>query len=277
MPASINSSTFETLKDEAMDYEAIESMLREVGRYQLEGFRKLQKDEVHVKEGGSHGLSVVTEYDLESERRVHDFLHARFPGDSFLGEEHGNVRRDPSRYWILDPIDGTSNFTQGIVYWGPTLCLWDAEGPAAGWIYFPALDEMFHARRGEGATRNGAPIRASTVAEYSDLCTVATTSRLHRRYRLAVPAKHRVLGSLVVNLAYLASGAFAACYCRANVWDVAAGILLAKEAGAVIETKPELSSIDLAALDPARPASLTVLGKANTKLPSLDTYLIPIT
>lgn len=260
-----------------MDVTFIEALLRDVGAYQLEGYRRLQATDVHIKDGGSYGLSVVTEYDEESERRIHDALARSFPRDSFLGEEHGNVRRDPRRYWILDPIDGTSNFTQGVVYWGPTLCLWDGGGPAAGWIYLPATDELFHARRGEGAFLNGRRIQTSAVTEYSDLSTVATTSRLHRRARLAAPAKHRILGSLVVNLAYLARGTFAAAYCRANVWDVAAGVLIAREAGAVIDCEPALESIDPGAIDAAHPVSLTVHARANARLPPLRDLILPIT
>jgi myo-inositol-1(or 4)-monophosphatase len=259
-----------------MDHASIESFLRDLGSYQLEGYRKLQRGDFQVKEDASYGLSVVTEYDVESERRVRAFLEERFPGDSFLGEESGNVRRDPGRYWILDPIDGTSNFTQGIVYWGPTLCFWDARGPAAGWIHMPAVGELFSARRGEGAYLDGARIHGSSVTAYSDLTTVATTSRLHRRMRLAVPAKHRVLGSLVVNLAYLASGTFAAVYCRGNVWDIAAGVLIAREAGAIVECRPGLETVRLPAIEPGASPSIAVHGRANAALPGLEGYMIPV-
>jgi fructose-1,6-bisphosphatase/inositol monophosphatase family enzyme len=123
---------------------------------------------------------------------------------------------------------------------------------------------------------NGQRIRSSRVTEYSDLCTVATTSRLHRRFRLSVPAKHRILGSLVVNLAYLATGTFAACFCRANIWDIAAGVLIAREAGAVVDCRPEISSIDIASIDVKNTTSLTVFGRANAHLPSLEGYLVPL-
>jgi myo-inositol-1(or 4)-monophosphatase len=258
-----------------MDTASIESFLRDLGSYQLEGYRKLQGGGFQVKDDASYGLSVVTEYDVESERRVRAFLEERFPGDSFLGEESGNVRRDPKRYWVLDPIDGTSNFTQAVVYWGPTLAFWDARGPAAGWIHMPAVGQLFSARRGEGAFLNGERIRSSAATEYSDLTTVATTSRLHRRMRLAVPAKHRILGSLVVNLAYLASGTFAAVYCRGNVWDIAAGVLIAREAGAVVECRPELETLDLPAVEPGKSPSVTIHGRANRGLPGLEGYLLP--
>lgn len=257
-------------------FNAVETFIRGLGEYQLEGFRKLRTADIQVKEGGSHGLSVVTEYDVETERRTSRFIEENFPGDSFLGEETGNMLRDPARYWILDPIDGTSNYTQGVVYWGPSLCFWDAGGPAAGWIYMPAVDELFHARRGEGAWLNGKRIRSSRVTEYSDLCTVATTSRLHRKMRLAAPAKHRILGSVVVNLAYVASGAFAAAYARAHVWDLAAGILIAREAGAIVDCRPAVEEIRPSEITPERLSAITVFARANRDLPPLDGFLVPV-
>jgi myo-inositol-1(or 4)-monophosphatase len=259
-----------------MDHAPIESFLRELGSYQLEGYRKIRRGDYEVKEDASYGLSVVTEYDIESERRVRDFLEERFPGDSFLGEESGNVRRDPARYWVLDPIDGTSNFTQGIAYWGPTLAFWDARGPAAGWIHMPALGQVFSARRGEGALLDGGRIASASVTEYSDLTTVATTSRLHRRMRLAVPAKHRILGSLIANLAYLASGTFSAVYCRGSIWDIAAGVLIAREAGAVVECSPEIETLELSTIEPGTSPSITVHGRANPNLPGLEGFLLPV-
>jgi myo-inositol-1(or 4)-monophosphatase len=259
-----------------MDMKRIEALLREIGRYQVEGYQKLQHADVKIKTDSSYGLSVVTEYDVESERRVFEFLSKEFPGDSFLGEENGNVRKDPQRYWVLDPIDGTSNFTQGVVYWGPTLAFCDKDGPAMGWIYLPAIDQMFHARRGEGAYLNGKRIHSSTATEYSDLTTVATTSRFHRSLRLTAPAKHRILGSLVANLAYLATGTFAASFARANVWDIAAGILIAREAGAIVDCRPEFSSIDLSSIDTKNRVSLTLYGRANKALPSLEEFFAPV-
>jgi myo-inositol-1(or 4)-monophosphatase len=255
---------------------AIEGLLREVGAFQLEGYRSLGPGGIEVKEDAGHGMSVVTRFDVETERRVQAFLEGLFPGDSFLGEELGAVRRDPSRHWILDPIDGTSNFTQGIPFWGPYLALWDDRGPARAWIHLPALGQMFRAERGGGAFLDGRPIHTSRVTEYSNLATVATVSRMHRRFRLTCPAKHRILGSIVANLAYLASGTFAAIYCRGSLWDIAAGILIAREAGAVIETDPPLESLRPAELEPGRSPSVAVWGTANPELPPFRRYLEPL-
>ena len=256
------------------DNSAIESLLRDVGRYQLEGFRNLGETDITIKDDASHGYSVVTEYDIETERRVFEFVTANFPGDSFLGEENGNVARDPQRYWVLDPIDGTSNFTQGVPFWGPSLAFCDAAGPERGWVYFPALDQMFSAVRGQGAFLDGRRIHTSSVEEYSNLCTVGTVSRLHRKFRLRCPAKHRILGSIIVNLCYVATGSFAATYFRGNVWDLAAGLVIAREAGAVIDTDPDVDSLDLTKITPgASSPSVTTYVMANDRLPHFGQYL----
>jgi len=264
---------------EAIDNRAIEQIFREIGADQLRGYRTMEKKNISVKEDRDHGFSVVTEYDIQSERRMQAFLEERFPGDSFLGEELGNRKRDTGRYWIFDPIDGTSNFTQGIPFWGPSLAFWDRRGPVQGWIYFPALDQMFRASRGGGSFRDGRPLETSTVSEYSNLCTVATVSRMHRKFRLTCPAKHRIPGSIIANLTFLAAGTFAAIYCKGSLWDVAAGILIAREAGAVVECDPPLESIDPAAIDPRKPETsrpITVYGTANTALPGFRRYIVPL-
>jgi myo-inositol-1(or 4)-monophosphatase len=259
-----------------IDNQAIEALIRDIGAYQLEGHKSLVQADITIKDDTSHGYSVVTEYDEKSERRVFQFLTKHFPSDSFLGEEHGNVTRDPSRYWVLDPIDGTSNFTQGVAYWGPSLALIDEKGPERGWVYFPVLDQMFHAVRGEGAFLDGKPIQTSTISEYTNLCTVGTVSRLHRRDRLTCPAKHRILGSIIVNLCYLATGSFVATHFRGSIWDLAAGWLIAREAGAVIDCDPALDTLDLTKMTPKDSPSICCFAMANDKLPHLRDFIVPL-
>jgi myo-inositol-1(or 4)-monophosphatase len=260
----------------SIDPDAIEELLRSVGRYQLEGYQSLNRADVAVKDDTSYGYSVVTEYDVESERRVFEFISRHHPQDSFLGEENGNVRKDPEHYWILDPIDGTSNFTQGVPFWGPSLAYAGPQGIERGWVFFPALDQMFSAVRGRGAFLNGTPLRTSGVTEYSNLCTVGTVSRLHRRFQLTCPAKHRILGSIIVNLCYLAMGSFAAVYFRGNLWDLAAGHLIASEAGAVLESDPPLDSVVVSELEPGKTSSISVYGTANATLPPFRQFLVPL-
>ena len=257
----------------------IEALLRDVGAYQLEGYRSLSSADIDVKDDTSHGYSVVTEYDVETERRVFEYVSKNFPEDSFLGEENGNIVKNPDRYWILDPIDGTSNFTQGVPFWGPSFAEWDADGPVRGWIYFPALDQLFTAERGGGAFLNGRPIKSSRVSEYSNLCSVGTVSRLHREFRLRNPAKHRILGSIIVNLCYVASGTFAATYSVGCIWDLAAGLLIAREAGAVIETDPDYTTLDMTKMNPLEKGSspsISTYAMANDSLHSLRKDIEPI-
>ncbi len=255
--------------------DSIAELLREVGRFQLEGYESLRDSEIDVKADAGYGRTVVTKYDVESEARIFKYLSEHYPDDSFLGEEHGNVKRSSGRYWLLDPIDGTTNFTQGVAYWGPTLARCDARGVAEGWIYFPVLDEMFHAKRDSGATLNGVSIRTSDAVEYSSLTTIATTSSCNRHYFVDTPAKQRILGSLIVNLAYLAKGTFVACYCRAHPWDIAAGVLIAAEAGAVVSCEPSWGTRDLATMDVDTAPSLTLFAQANPRLPPLTETFTP--
>jgi myo-inositol-1(or 4)-monophosphatase len=248
----------------------IESFLIRLGRFQLQGYRADRVIETRRKKDRESGASIVTAYDVESEERTVRFLHRHFPGDSFLGEELGDLRRDPARYWVMDPIDGTTNFTQGIAYWGPSLALYEKGRLAEGWIYLPALGELFHARRGKGATLNGRRIRTITSRRYDPLLTVATTSRFHRHLRLLVPSKERILGSLVANLAYVASGTFVAAFCQGHLWDVAAGVLIAREAGAVVHAEPDVDHLRLGELELEEAPSITVHATANSDLPLIE-------
>lgn len=254
----------------------VERLLREIGAYQLEGYRSLSRRDISIKKDTGHGRGVVTEYDLETERRVLRFVEQHYPQDSLLGEESGNVRKDPRRYWILDPIDGTTNFTQGVPFWGPSLGFFDEAGPREGWVYFPALDQMFHARRGGGAFLDGKPIHSATDEEYSSLCSVGTVSNFHRKFRLSCPAKHRILGSIIANLCYLATGTFAATFFQGNVWDLAAGELIAREAGAVVDASPGLDTLELASIDPKTARSITVYAMANDRLPHFRSCVVPL-
>ncbi len=254
----------------------VERLLRDVGAYQLEGYRTLTREDISIKEDTGHGRAVVTKYDVETEKRVFQFVEQLFPKDSFLGEENGNVRKDPGRYWILDPIDGTTNFTQGVPFWGPSLAFFDEEGAKEGWVFFPVLGQMFYARRGGGAFLDGVPIHSATVEEYSAFCSVGTVSTFHRKFHLRCPAKHRILGSIIANLCYVATGAFAATYFQGNLWDLAAGELIAREAGAVVDASPGLDTLDIASIDPKKTSSITVYAMANDKLPHFKNCVVPL-
>ncbi len=257
---------------------ALEAEVRRLGDYQLRESRSLTPDQVRVKRVSGDEDSLVTDIDVESERRLLAFVRREFPDHSFLGEETGHDLRDPAHYWIVDPIDGTTNFAQGIPYWGPSVAYWHRGQPVLGLVYFPALDCLFKALRGGGAMLNDAPIHTSRAEEYSSLTTVALHSRSHYTHSLRSRAKVRVLGSIIGNMCFTASGTFAAMHGRGRLWDVAAGILILEEAGAVVECTPDCRGIDPSRYgrDSHDGALFSLQARANAALPPLSQLLEPI-
>ncbi len=182
----------------------------------------------------------VTALDREIEALVRGELARAFPDDAFLGEEEGG--RAAGRAWILDPIDGTANFLRGIPYWSITLALVEAGRPVAGWVYDPLHDELFEARAGEGAFRDGTPIRTSAATVPGEACIgLSHTFRVPKTAYLALLEglldagfDHRRPGSAALALAYVADGRLeGTVFLSANVWDVLGGMLLVREAGGV--------------------------------------------
>ncbi|MBM3481424.1 MAG: inositol monophosphatase [Alphaproteobacteria bacterium] len=162
-----------------------------------------------------------------------------FPGDAVLGEEGGGEAAE--RLWIVDPIDGTANFARGEPHWCVSIGFMRAGVPEIGAIYMPAADELYLARRGGGATRNGRAIRASDTADMRRATIeVGWSSRrpasdyidvVRGVMEAGANAKRAASGAL--GIAYVADGRTDA-YCEAHInsWDVAAGLVIAREAGA---------------------------------------------
>lgn len=254
----------------------LESEIRALGAFQLEGWRL--GGERQVKHDAVAGESVVTHYDVESERRLREFLLNEHPSHSFLGEESGHTRGDPDHYWIVDPIDGTTNFTTALPFWGPSVAYWEKGRPEFALVYFPALDELFTARRGGGAFLNGRRLHTVSTTEYSMLTTVALHSRSHIKHALRLRTKVRVVGSVIANMCYLARGSFLACTGGGRLWDLAAGILVMQEAGAVSSLQPTLPDTELAtfAEERAHQVIFDLEARANASLPPLRDFLQPL-
>lgn len=193
---------------------------------------------------------LVTAVDEAVERLVTERLRAAFPGDAVVAEEFGAAVRGEARRWILDPVDGTTNFVHGHPFVCVSLALVDEAGPAVGVIHAPCLGEVFHAVRGQGAFLNGAPIRVSGTASLKDallatgfpfkqgkgdldayMLLVADAIRASRDVRRA--------GSAALDLAFTACGRVDAFFeVGLAPWDVAAGILLVEEAGGRVSGWP---------------------------------------
>jgi len=184
----------------------------------------------------------VTEMDVAAEALIRDALLSACPEDGFFGEETGEGECHPGRF-IVDPIDGTTNFVRNIPFYSISIA-YEAEGALRfGVVYNPASDEMFSGMAGMGATLNGAPIRVSgeTLPARSVIgMAFAHRNRgANRRMMQLLPGlcqrvgDLRRLGSAALDLCYVACGKLDAFIeLNLNLYDIAAGVLIAREAGA---------------------------------------------
>ena len=202
--------------------------------------------------GPAQGLSVkssatdmVSDADREAEAAIVELLEAERPDDALVGEEGAGERGSSGRAWVIDPLDGTTNYLYGFPQWCVSVALEDGDGALAGVVHDPTRDETFCAARGEGAELNGEPIR---VRDHDDLATalVATGFGYDPERRAAqADVLLRILprvrdirraGAAALDLAWLAAGRLDGYYERGlNPWDWAAGSLLVTEAGGVVQ------------------------------------------
>ncbi len=203
----------------------------------LDYFQRLAT--LRADEGGARRKAdgtLVTRADEEIDRLLTRQINGRFPDHGVLSEEQ-TTRYDPShRYtWVIDPIDGTTNYARGLPLWGISIALLEHGAPVVGVIDFPAMRERFSAVRHGSATRNGKVVQTDSHAELDNIHLLTQCSRTQRRYRVDVPLKRRLLGSVTVHLTRVAAGsALAAIEATPKVWDLAAAALVLEEAGGAL-------------------------------------------
>ncbi len=209
---------------------------------------------VLVREGRARGLNdvvtkstatdVVTEFDRAAEELITARLRRERPDDGLIGEEGTDHHGTSGIHWLIDPIDGTTNFLYDLPAYAVSVAAADADGSIAGAVYLPVTDEMFWAGRGTGAWCNGTSIHCSSADEMS-LALVGTGFAYRadrRRVQAATIARispeirdFRRLGSAAIDLCYVACGRLDVYYEQwLNPWDRAAGELIAAEAGATV-------------------------------------------
>jgi myo-inositol-1(or 4)-monophosphatase len=189
---------------------------------------------------------LVTEADSASQRRIGEILAAEFPESTLLAEEDG-VQPDPANpwRWIVDPLDGTINFAHGFPFWCVSIALEHQGDLVVGVIHNPLTGQTFAATKGQGATLDGRPLRVSNAPTLREslISTGLPTQfepdadRTLRHLRRMSTGTHsfRRTGSAALNLAYVASGAFEVFFAtKINPWDVAAGVVLIREAGGLV-------------------------------------------
>ncbi len=201
--------------------------------------------------------NLVTDMDRRAEALIIDVIRSRFPEHAILAEESGRLDGARGYRWIVDPLDGTTNYAHGLPIYGVSIAL-EIEGrPALGVVYDPSRDECFVAERGSGASVNGAPIRVSTTGRLNESLLSTGYGYNIRDTRDNNLTEHaalslrchsvREIGSAVLNFAAVAAGRLDAYWeLRLEAWDVAAGMLLVDEAGGRV-TDPTGAPVDLSA------------------------------
>ncbi len=173
----------------------------------------------------------VTNSDLKTEKIIIEELKKARPHYSILSEENGyDENKDLKNTWIIDPIDGTVNFLHGIPHFAISIALKTNDEIVSGLIYDPIKDEMFFAEKNNGAYFNNHRIRVSKRNDLNE-CLFVTGTRIKNEPDITL----RKSGCAALDMAYIASGRYDGYFQDGlNLWDIAAGIILIKEAGGII-------------------------------------------
>lgn len=218
-----------------MKKELIEAAL-EAGDYIKSFFRK----KLSVAKKGS--IDLVTSVDRESEKIIRSTLNRHFPDIDFIGEESYPGSLPEGDYFLVDPLDGTTNFVIGLPYYAVSIALMSGRRPQAGVVFLPEFSDLYYAEKGGGSWKNGRQIHVSDTARLGD-ATVATgfPYDIWENFADVISALSGVLtraravrrlGSAAVDLCLTAEGIFDAFYeHRLKPWDTAAGALIVEEAG----------------------------------------------
>ena len=193
----------------------------------IRDFGEIEKLQVSIK-GPS---DFVSSADTKAEKIIIEELMKAKKNYSIISEENGSVvNKDNENVWIIDPIDGTSNFLHGVPHFAISIALRSNNEIISGLIYDPIKDEMFHAEKGNGAFFNNQRIKVSKKKEI-DACLFATGGKNIVLDNLTM----RKTGSAALDMAYVAAGRFDGFFQKnLNIWDIAAGIVLVKEAGGIV-------------------------------------------
>jgi myo-inositol-1(or 4)-monophosphatase len=198
----------------------------------------------------SSSTDMVSDADREAEASIRERLRAARPDDAILGEERGDEPGSSGLRWIVDPLDGTTNFLFGIPQWCVSVACEDERGGIVGVVHDPVRGETFTATRRGGAFRNGVPIHVSVKTDLGDSLIATGFSYLPVERAAAAEILIRVLprvrdvrraGAAALDLAWTAAGLFDGYYeAPTHRWDWAAGAVLVREAGGTVSEMPAI-------------------------------------
>lgn len=221
----------------------------EAGRLLSEYFRL---SDLSVSWKADHTL--LTEADLVADRFITQAIQQSYPDDLLLSEENIPgiepivIASTRQAVWVVDPLDGTTNFSLGLPVWGTLITRLVNGWPETCALSFPLLNELYSAEKGAGACLNGQPIQANPEHHQPRLPFFACCSRTFRKYQINIPYKARIFGSAAYSFCLAARGAAVVSFeARTKLWDIAGPWLLVSEAGGWITAHQEIQPFPLRA------------------------------
>lgn len=227
------------------EYEQVVALAKEVGAFQKRKFRtKGLKQSTKSTE-----VDIVTEVDLQSDECIVNKLKTLFPNDNILSEEQGYLNKDGAFTWVIDPLDGTTNFSIGLPIFAVSIARMCEGLPVFGVVYLPMVDDLFVAVKGGGATLNGEPLK---IGQQNTLnkCVLATGFPYDRATAVNNNSKNiekmiplvkgvRRMGAAAYDLCLVAAGILDGFWeLRLGLWDIAAAWLMVTEAGGEMDVMP---------------------------------------
>jgi myo-inositol-1(or 4)-monophosphatase len=226
--------------------------------------------------------TLVTTADLTADRLISQTIRECFPNDELLSEElqpeykshaSGSPEKKLTAFrlekavWVIDPLDGTTNFSLGLHYWGVSIARLEDGLPKVAALCFPLLDELYTAQRGQGAYLNGDRIRVRPPDKDHPASFFSCCSRTHKRYDVKVRYKTRILGSATYDLCSVARGtAVLGFQATPKIWDIAGAWLMVEEAGGVVETHDSSEPFPLMVLQDYNQQAYPTLAAANQEV-----------
>lgn len=262
-----------TLSDLSAALATAEDLARQAGRLQVR-----ERATLTVHGWKAHANDLVSDVDLASERLIVDGLRATFPDDGLLAEEGSSSTGSSSRRWIVDPLDGTRNYVSGAGPWSVSIALQEGEDTVVAVVHDPGAQETFTAVRGRGAALDGERLGGSDCARLAESIvgfSFNPSPQAKRAMAEILPALLPAVGDFrripaALHLVYLAAGRFdAGLLVHTKLWDIAAGLLVAVEAGVVLSgpdgaPTPELTLAAAPALWPEFDAATAAVRQAST-------------
>ena len=248
--------------------ELLHKALHEAGNILLGYSGKI--NEYTIKESQS---SIVTKADIESELKIIEIILEQFPDHNTLGEETGFQNRNSEFTWVIDPLDGTSNFAAGIPWFGVIICVLKNDIPFIAGCFLPVQNEIYFAEKGKGATRNGEKIKVSTETELKNILAAYSLDysdepgKTEREAKVIQQVVSRIRNlrstNCIIDLCYTADGKLGACMNQTTkIWDIAGPGLIIEEAGGKV-TDIQGNRFDFSLSETNYDRNFTIVGSNN--------------